>query len=961
MQIIEVNDREKLSTLVIQELKEIGVKYRKDKKIKPSQEKTCRKRIFRTHLHLLELTDVILASGSVVQIPRFVADACNRILEHVETEGLFRKAGSSLRQKEIRISLEAGLPLGKTHHVIDVANVVKSFFRELPEPLLPSYIQETLLRSLLIGDNRIKAILLAILLLPPLTINTLSFFLQFLNTVSLYSHMNKMPVENLAIIFTPGLMPFPDIASLRFNNHVKMVQLLIENAHAIGTVPECIVDKLHIHEIFSKTSGKSKSVEALDVKKKKKRRSEMFNGLRKMVGGAIGSAENLGHTPEATKTPPMVKNPVAATPCLSKSSKKRKFADPVCAFSAKKKKDLLALLPSNSGGFLPNTPLIKESKKTRLSLGGRRQTKKTSPAAPALPSMERRWSIVGSGWPRNKKTDKKEPTSTITKPLSPVASMPCISKLDFPRVEFPVIEQTSFVDSSVPDSTTADVEKNTSETSDGEFVRVPKNYYESIIERVSAIETRMSQEFGKIQSSLSSGDDLDLSMKQAHLSNDDRLNCSMSGLERVLNEYEQTKEETERLTSPYTENLAKRLSRELKIRRSSEHRVIRSPSARKIGTMRRRSREAARLTRNKTWHDSSTSEKPTAAKQVILYPPKATQDFCSKCNLKRGRPNTLHTGLPQQCTPTLTPVDDKKMICPSPRNPPHTDEKWTAGEVFFDSKKPLNFDMEHKSLEECIPSTPVTAAKPEPFAEMKTPMLPPRSIRRKAMGNNRTPASAMRLVSTRILATPGEDEINGRASIARLRTQNAGMVMAKAKLFDGLGGNENENIPPATPTTHTTNNRRRSIRLPAAPLNLKNKIDDVKLPPTDESPSVRKKNNTAKSPGYIQKRQRLCLAAKVPSKQFLDSMVNEENLLSKMSPLNVSFKNISNQNRGSNNSPRTPKKRTNHFGGVNSPRRGRNPNSAGGGSRRRTPHKQSNTPGAGTRKSPRYVKATGRT
>ncbi|XP_055851738.1 uncharacterized protein LOC129916007 [Episyrphus balteatus] len=958
MQIIDVNDREKLSTLVIQELKEIGVKYRKDKKIKPSQEKTCRKRIFRTHLHLLELTDVILASGSVVQIPRFVADACNRILEQVETEGLFRKAGSSLRQKEIRISLEAGLPLGKTHHVIDVANVVKSFFRELPEPLLPSYIQETLLRALLIGDNRIKAILLAILLLPPLTINTLSFFLQFLNTVSLYSHMNKMPVENLAIIFTPGLMPFPDIASLRFNNHVKMVQLLIENAHSIGTVPDCIVDKLHIQEIYSKSSSKSKSVEALDVKKKKKRRSgsltQMFNGLRKMVGGAIGSAENLGHTPENTKTPPMIKNPVAATPCLSKSSKKRKFADPVCAFSAKKKKDLLALLPSNSGGFLPNTPLVKESKKTRLSLGGRRQPKKTSPAAPALPSMERRWSIVGSGWPRNKKSDKKEPTSTITKPLSPVASMPCISKLDFPRVEYPAVEPSSFVDSSVPDSTT-DIEKNTSETSDGEFVRVPKNYYESIIERVSAIETRMSQEFGKIQNSLSSGDDLDLSIKQARLSSDDRLNCSMSGLERVLNEYEQTKEETERLTSPYTENLAKRLSRELKIRRSSENRIIRSPSARKIGTMRRRSREAARLTRNKTWHDSSTSEKVTAKKPVILYPPKPAQDFCSKCNLKRGRPNTLNTGLPQQCTP----VDDKKMSCGSSEASTNAEEKWTAGEVFFDSKKVLKYGLEHKPLEECIPSTPTTA-KPEPFPEMKTPMLPPRSIRRKAIGNNRTPASAMRLVPTRILSTPCDDEVNGRASIARLRTQNAGMVMAKAKLFDGLGSNENEAIPPSTPTT-TTNNRRKSIRLPAPQLNLKNKMDEVKISGTDDSPSVRKKNIT-KSPGYIQKRQRLCLAAKVPSKQFLDSMVNEDKLLSKMSPINISLKNISNKNRCSN-SPRTPKARNNHFGGgggVNSPRRGRNPNSAGG-SRKRTPHKvNTNTP-AGTRKSPRYVNGNGRT
>lgn len=175
-----------------------------------------------------------------------------------------------------QVNLEAGLSLGKSHHVIDVANLVKSFFRELPDPLIPSSLQETLLRSLLIGENHIKAILLTCLLLPPLTINTLAFFMQFLHTVSQSSHLNKMSIENLAIIFTPGIMPFSDITSHRFNNHVKMVQLLIENAYSIGTIPDCIINKLEIHEVISNTPSKSRSFEALEIvtqKKKKKRRS----------------------------------------------------------------------------------------------------------------------------------------------------------------------------------------------------------------------------------------------------------------------------------------------------------------------------------------------------------------------------------------------------------------------------------------------------------------------------------------------------------------------------------------------------------------------------------------------------------------------------------------------------------------------------------------------------------------
>jgi hypothetical protein len=57
-------------------------------------------------LHALELTDVNLTSGGVVQVPVFVSDACQRILENVNTEGLFRKAGSAKRQQEIKVSTE---------------------------------------------------------------------------------------------------------------------------------------------------------------------------------------------------------------------------------------------------------------------------------------------------------------------------------------------------------------------------------------------------------------------------------------------------------------------------------------------------------------------------------------------------------------------------------------------------------------------------------------------------------------------------------------------------------------------------------------------------------------------------------------------------------------------------------------------------------------------------------------
>lgn len=229
------------------------------------QDKHNQRRIFNVPLDKLEMTDVILANGGITQVPLFVSDACQRILEQVSTEGLFRKAGSTARQREIRVRimediwdnfdvkcafflfqshLEGGARLGKSHHVIDVANVLKLFLRELPEPILaPGNIQESVLRCLLCGDRKVNALLLSVLLLPTLSLNTLTFFMQFLLTVSQHSAQNRMTSENLAIIFTPGLMPLPENIPQRLSSHCKVVQMLIEHANQIGTVPRYLLER----------------------------------------------------------------------------------------------------------------------------------------------------------------------------------------------------------------------------------------------------------------------------------------------------------------------------------------------------------------------------------------------------------------------------------------------------------------------------------------------------------------------------------------------------------------------------------------------------------------------------------------------------------------------------------------------------------------------------------------------
>ena len=101
-------------------------------------------RIFKRRLGDLNKLLVSLDNGcedTDLLIPKFVVSACKFIEENVCVEGVYRMSGSQARQKMIRREIEDSdtdfREIYPPPSVLDVANLLKQFLRELPVPIIP--------------------------------------------------------------------------------------------------------------------------------------------------------------------------------------------------------------------------------------------------------------------------------------------------------------------------------------------------------------------------------------------------------------------------------------------------------------------------------------------------------------------------------------------------------------------------------------------------------------------------------------------------------------------------------------------------------------------------------------------------------------------------------------------------------------------------------------------------------
>ncbi|KAJ8342618.1 hypothetical protein SKAU_G00325460 [Synaphobranchus kaupii] len=140
---------------------------------------------------------------SLQQALRYLRSQC------LDQVGLFRKSGVKSRIQALRQMNESSPDdvAYEEQSAYDVADMVKQFFRDLPEPLLTSKLGETFLHiyQYVPKDQRLQAVQAAIMLMSDENREVLQTLLCFLSDVTSSVEENQMTPMNIAVCLAPSL------------------------------------------------------------------------------------------------------------------------------------------------------------------------------------------------------------------------------------------------------------------------------------------------------------------------------------------------------------------------------------------------------------------------------------------------------------------------------------------------------------------------------------------------------------------------------------------------------------------------------------------------------------------------------------------------------------------------------------------------------------------------------------
>ncbi|CAM9195217.1 unnamed protein product [Ectocarpus sp. 6 AP-2014] len=154
--------------------------------------------------------------------------------------GLFRVPGNTEKIQQLKSTFDAGEHVEfdeRIHDVHEVATLLKMYFRELPEPVVPTAFYYPMLEASVKDLTEfVETVRVLVAQLPEINRTCVRLLFAFLLRVSLLSAENLMTTENLGIVFAPNLLRAPNATEMNVMDLqacINLVKRIIECAKEI--------------------------------------------------------------------------------------------------------------------------------------------------------------------------------------------------------------------------------------------------------------------------------------------------------------------------------------------------------------------------------------------------------------------------------------------------------------------------------------------------------------------------------------------------------------------------------------------------------------------------------------------------------------------------------------------------------------------------------------------------------
>lgn len=180
------------------------------------------------------------------RIPCIVHDAVQRLRECMHTEGLLRISGSKKRIDALRAEVDEGGPSSCLAAALphDVATFLKSYLRDLPDPLLTYALNDAFRSAICIPathEGREQAVLMLVLLLPIERQAVVRYLGHFASDLASAEQYNRMGLANIGMVLAPSYMRSRDAAAPPMADDVQrqidVMQYLICLHAQLGIAP----------------------------------------------------------------------------------------------------------------------------------------------------------------------------------------------------------------------------------------------------------------------------------------------------------------------------------------------------------------------------------------------------------------------------------------------------------------------------------------------------------------------------------------------------------------------------------------------------------------------------------------------------------------------------------------------------------------------------------------------------